>query len=78
MNNTINLNYLTRLSGNLSGSGTIQHPAAQNKDFLSMAEQLKMEQAAPARAASEAEDMSLEAYKQSIWRKISDLPMSAS
>ena len=78
MNNTINLNYLTRLSGSLSESGTTQRSAAQNYDFVSMAEQLKAEQTTPAKTVSGTEDMSLAAYKQSIWKKISDLPMSTS
>ena len=78
MNNTINLNYLTRLSAGISGSGATQRSTAQSNDFLSMALQIKAEQTAPANAVSKTADMSLEEYKQYIWNKISDLPMSAS
>ena len=78
MNNTINLNYLTRLSASFAGSGTTQRSTAQSNDFLSMASQIKAEQTAPANAVSKTADMSLEEYKQYIWNKISDLPMSAS
>jgi len=43
-----------------------------------MAEQLKAEDAAPAPAASQTADMDLETYKQAVWEKISQLPMSTS
>lgn len=78
MNNTINLSYLTKLSGSFAGSGTAQQSTVQHSSFLSMAEQLKAEQTTPAERVSEADNMGLEAYKQSIWAKISALPMSAS
>ena len=78
MNNTINLNYLTRLSASFSGSGATQRSTVQGDDFLSMAARLGVEQTAPAKPISETADMSLEDYKQYIWKKISDLPMSAS
>ena len=78
MNNTINLNYLTRLSASFAGSGAAQRSTAQCSDFLSMAARLGAEQTAPAKAISETADMSLEDYKQYIRNKISDLPMSAS
>ena len=78
MNNTISLNYLTRLHGSFAGNGTVQQSTVQHSSFLSMAEQLRAEQTTPAERASEADNISLEAYKQSIWAKISALPMSAS
>jgi len=43
-----------------------------------MAAQLKAETASPVSATSQAADMDLEAYKQTVWEKISQLPMSAS
>lgn len=78
MNNTINLNYLTRLAGNLSGTGAVRQAASQGGDFLSMAAQLRASESSATPAASEKEDMGMEAYKQSIWEKISNLPMSSS
>ena len=78
MNNTISLNYMARLSEYFSRSGAIQRSAAQGNSFLSMAEQFKAEQTIPANMVSETADMSLEDYKQYIWEKISNLPMSAS
>ena len=78
MNNTINLNYLTRLSASFAGSSAPRCSTAQGNDFLSMASQIKAEQTAPAKTISETADMSLEEYKQYIWNKISALPMSAS
>lgn len=78
MNNTINLNYLTRLSGALSGNAVLQRPAARDGDFLAMAARLKAEQSGSVPSTSQRDDLSLEAYKQSIWEKISLLPMSAS
>jgi len=78
MSNTINLNYLTRLTGNLQAGRTVPQPAVRSSDFLNMAEQLKAEDAAPAPTASQTADMDLETYKQAIWEKISQLPMSTS
>ena len=78
MNNTINLNYLTRLSARLAGSSAPRRSTVQSNDFLSMADQIKAEQTTPANSVSETADMSLEDYKQYIWKKISDLPMSPS
>ncbi|WP_161844802.1 hypothetical protein [Pseudoflavonifractor sp. 524-17] len=78
MNNTIHLNYLTRMSESFLKSGAVQRSTAQDSRFLSLTAQLRTEQAVPAGRAREAADMSLEAYKQSIWEKISALPMSAS
>ena len=78
MNNTINLNYLTRLSAGFTGSGATQRSTSQGNGFLRKAEQIKAEQTTPANTVSETADMGLEAYKQYIWKKISDLPMSAS
>ena len=53
MNNTINLNYLTRLSASFAGGGATQRSTAQGNDFLSMASQIKAEQTAPAKTISE-------------------------
>lgn len=78
MNNTIHLSYLTRLSEHFLETGTVRQPVSQGGDFLSMAARLRAEQAAPAEQVCEAADMSLEAYKQSVWAKISALPMSSS
>ena len=78
MNNTINLNYLTRLSASFAGSGGTRRSTAQGNDFLSMASQIKTAQTTPVNTVSETADMDLETYKQYIWNKISNLPMSAS
>ena len=78
MNDTIIFNNFTRLPGSFSRSSTIQGSTVRGNEFLSMASQIKVEQAASAKTISEAADMSLEDYKQYIWKKISDLPMSAS
>jgi len=78
MNNTINLNYLTRLAGSLQAGGAVQRPDVRSGDFLNMAVQLKAEAAAPAPNVSQTADMDLETYKQTVWEKISRLPMSAS
>jgi len=78
MSNTINLNYLTRLAGSLQAGGMVPQPAVRSSDFLSMAAQLKAEAAVPASTVSQTADMDLEDYKQTVWEKISQLPMSAS
>jgi len=78
MNNTINLNYLTRLAESLQPGSMVQQPAARSSDFLSMAAQLKAEAAVSASTVSQTADMDLETYKQAVWEKISQLPMSAS
>ena len=78
MNNTINLSYLTRLSASFVGSGAIQGSTTQGNGFMMMVAEHRAEQTAPANSVSENADMSLENYKQYIWNKISDLPMSAS
>ena len=78
MNNTINLSCLTRLSASFAGSGAIQGSTTQGNGFMMMAAEQRAEQTAPANSVSETADMSLEDYKQFIWKKISDLPMSAS
>lgn len=78
MSNTINLNYLTRLTRNLQAGRTVPQPAARSSDFLNRAEQLKAKTASSVPTASQTADMDLKAYKQTVWEKISQLPMSAS
>jgi len=78
MSNTINLNYLTRLAGSLQAGSMVQQTAVRSSDFLSLAAQLKAEAAVPASTVTQTADMDLEAYKQTVWEKISQLPMSAS
>ncbi len=78
MNNAINLNYLTRLTGSLQTGSMVQQPTVRSSNFQNMVTQLKAETASPAAAVSQAADMDLEAYKQTVWNKISQLPMSLS
>ena len=76
MNNTINLNYLTRLSASFPGSSTVQRTATRNSSFLSMAAQLRASESSATPAPSEKADMSMEAYQQMIREKISQMPLS--
>ena len=78
MNNTIDLNYLTRLSGQLTQNGLAHSAQAGGINFRDMAVQLRAERNNSTPNVSEQSDLDLEAYKQSIWAKISQLPMSAS
>lgn len=78
MNNNITLNYLTRLTGSYPKGGAVQRPATQSERFLDTVSRMETEQTAPADTVSNTGDMTLEEYKQSIWQKISALPMSAS
>ena len=78
MSYTIDLNYLTRLGGNLSGTGTVRQPAPQGRDFLSMAVQLRAtSESSTTPAPSQKADMSMEAYQQTIREKISQMPLSS-
>jgi len=74
---TIDLNYLTRLAGNLSGTSAVRQTAPQGRDFLRMAAQLRASESSAAPAPSEKADMSLEAYQQMIREKISQMPLSS-
>ena len=76
MNDTININYLTRLAGNLSRTGAIRQSASQGGDFLSMAAQLRASESNPTPTPSEKADMSMETYRQTIRDKISQMPLS--
>ncbi len=78
MSNAINLNYLTRLAGSLQTGSMVRQPTVQSGDFQDMAAQLKAETASPVPAVSQTSDMDLETYKQTVWNKISQLPMSSS
>lgn len=78
LNNAIDMNDLTRLAGSLSGAGAVRQAAFRSGGFLSMAAQLRASGSGAVSVVSERADMSLEAYKQSIREKISNLPMSSS
>ena len=77
MNNTIHLSYLTRLSEHFLETGTVRQPVSQGGDFLSMAAQLRASESNPTPTPSEKTDMSMEAYRQSIREKISQMPLSS-
>lgn len=77
MSYTIDLNYLTRLTGNLSGNSAVRQSPPQGSDFLSMAAQLRANESSATPALSEQADMSMEAYQQTIRDKISQMPLSA-
>lgn len=77
MSYTIDLNYLTRLAGNLSGTGTVRQSVSQGRDFLSMAAQLRASESNITPAPSQKADMSMEAYQQTIREKISQMPLSS-
>ena len=77
MNNTINLNYLTRLSASFPGSSTVQRTVTRNSSFLSMAAQLRASESGTTPNLSEKTDISMEAYQQTIREKISQMPLSA-
>ena len=76
MSCTIDLNYLIRLAGNLSGTSTVRQAAPQGRDFLRMAAQLRASESSAAPAPSEKADMSMEAYQQMIREKISQMSLS--
>ncbi len=78
MNIATNLNNLTRLTGGLQTGSMVQQPTVRSGDFQNMATQLKAETASPAAAVSQTASMDLEAYKKTVWEKISQLPMSSS
>ena len=77
MSCTIDLNYLIRLAGNLSGTSTVRQAAPQGRDFLRMAAQLRASESSAAPAPSEKADMSMEAYQQMIREKISQMSLSS-
>ena len=77
MNDTININYLTRLAGNLSRTGAVRQSASQGGDFLSMAAQLQTSESSTTPAPSQKADMSMEAYQQTIREKILQMPLSS-
>jgi len=77
MSYTIDMNYLTRLAGNLSVNSAVRQSTSQGSDFLSMAAQLRASESSIAPAVSEKSDMSMEAYQQMIREKISQMPLSA-
>ena len=77
MSCTIDLNYLTRLAGNLSGTSAVRQAAPQGRDFLRMAAQLRASESSAAPAPSEKADMSMEAYQQMIREKISQMSLSS-
>lgn len=77
MSCTIDLNYLIRLAGNLSGTSAVRQAAPQGRDFLRMAAQLRASESSAAPAPSEKADMSMEAYQQMIREKISQMSLSS-
>ena len=77
MSYTIDLNYLTRLAGNLSGTGTVRQSVPQDRDFWSMAAQLRASESSITPALFQKADMSMEAYQQMIREKISQMPLSS-
>ena len=77
MSSTININDLTRLSGNLSKTGAARQPASLDGDFLNIAAQLWASESNPTPIPSEKADMSMETYQQTIREKISQMPLSA-
>ena len=77
MNNTISLNYLIRLSTSFPENSTVQRTAMQNSSFLSMAAQLRANESSTTPNPPEKADMSMEAYRQAIREKISQMPLSA-
>ncbi len=77
MSYTIDMNYLTRLAGNLSGNSAVRQSTPQGSDFLSMAAQLRASESSAVPTVSEKSDMSMEAYQQMIREKISQMPLSA-
>ena len=77
MNNTISLNYLIRLSTSFPENSTVQRTAMQNSSFLSMAAQLRSNESSTTPNPPEKADMSMEAYRQAIREKISQMPLSA-
>ena len=76
MSYTIDMNYLTRLTGNLSRTSAIRQSASQDGNFLSMAAQLRASESTPTPTPSEKTDVSMEAYQQTIREKISQMPLS--
>ena len=76
MSYTIDMNYLTRLTGNLSRTSAIRQSASQDGNFLSMAAQLRASESNPTPTPSEKADMSMETYRQTIRDKISQMPLS--
>jgi len=76
MSYTIDMNYLARLTGNLSGNSAVRQSTPQGSDFLSMAAQLRTSESSAAPAVSKKSDMSMEAYQQMIRGKISQMPLS--
>lgn len=78
MSNTINLNYLTRLSAGFAGSSTARRAAPQDGGFLRAAARLWASGSGAVSGPSQKADMGMEAYKQTIREKISQLPMSSS
>lgn len=77
MSCTIDLNYLTRFAGKVSGTGAVRQATSQGGDFLSIAAQLWASESSTTPNSSEKADMSMEAYRQTIREKISRMPLSA-
>ena len=77
MSYTIDLDYLTRLAGNLSQTGAVRQSAPQGRDFLSMTAQLRASESNPTPTPFQKADMSMEAYRQTIREKISQMPLSS-
>ena len=77
MSYTIDINYLTRMAGNVSGTGAVRQATPQGGDFLSMAAQLRASESSTTPTPSKKADMSMETYQQTIREKISQMPLSA-
>lgn len=77
MNSTIDRIRLTGLAGDLSGTSAARQTASADGSFLRMAVQLRAGAGSAAPTVPEASGQSMEAYRRSIWEKISQLPLSA-
>ncbi len=75
--NHIYLNNLTRKTGGLPKSGTGRQPALLGSHFLSITEQMYTNKSGETPKTSEKAGVCLEAYKQLIQEKISQMPLSA-
>ncbi len=75
--NHIYLNNLTRKTGGLPKSGAGRQPALLGSHFLSITEQMYTNKSGETPKTSEKAGVCLEAYKQLIQEKISQMPLSA-
>lgn len=78
MSYSVHLNDLAGQTAGFPEVRAVRRTAAQESGFLRMAAQLRAGGSGAAPSPSEKADTSMEAFRQSVWEKISDLPMSAS